>query len=52
MTSKARGEGQVPKEPQCCADKAGASIPLALSGDGAQQWAEAQETAVSLKTTE
>lgn len=52
MTSRGRGEGQFPKGQQCCADKAGVSIPLALSGYGAEQGAEAQGTAVSLKTTE
>lgn len=51
MTSRGRGEGQFPKE-ECRADKAGVSIPLSLSGDGAEQWAEDQEAAVSLKTAE
>lgn len=49
MTSRGRGEGQFPKE-ECYADKAGVSIPLSLSGDGAEQWAEDQEPTVSLKT--
>lgn len=52
MTSGSGGEGQFSKEQECCADKAGVCIPLALSGDWAEQWADNQETVVSMKTTQ
>lgn len=52
MTCTGGGEGQFSKEQECCADKAGVSIPLALSGDRAEQWAEGQEAVVSLKTSQ
>lgn len=52
MTFRSGGEGHFSKEQECCADKAGVCIPLTLSGDWAEQWADKQETVVSLKTTQ
>lgn len=44
----AGGAGRVPKEQECCADRAGVSVPVALSEDRAEQRAEGP--AVSQKT--